>query len=237
MPKIGVNTVEATSQALQSELARLEYLLSGFIDDENLLENNGSPVKITSKNVAGLPSSSKPVDNTMKLIGGIDFNVNIWWKIYGKFLKNKEYTFVQDSKAWAIDQKRINQADLMGLYYRNNKSENIGLFVKQFIFPKTLNMRLAKYSDLTDDPNTPFNSESIEALRKIGNADQYVFCPTISSESNVDSSLKFGINILGVIDREDDVVVDVELKASAKLDEDEFYAVNVGIEMLFEVLK
>jgi len=62
MPKIGVeSSVAVTQTAIQEQINKIEYLLEGRLDDENIYRDGMRQIRVSSKKVVDLPDSTRPI--------------------------------------------------------------------------------------------------------------------------------------------------------------------------------
>ena len=246
MPKLNVNTVEVTQEAIEKELVEIGRLLQGRLADDNiLLDGDYNKVLLSAKNINGYPDVSRPISNSVKVVGGSDFNINVWWKLYLKFLKNTEFTIVQATNAWALDEKRSSFSDMssVGLYQETQVDEHrhtmgfknnlTNMYSKRYFFPRTLSMRPVTLLDLQ---NYDFPQDTKDMLGGFPNQDKYVVSPNLRADSNI-TEKDFYFSVSDAKKTIDGVYLDVDVHIDKDLGDEDYFAQSLSFEMLFEVVK
>ena len=127
MPKIsyidkvknGFDDTEVTAELIQNRLASINFLLRGYIDSDNLLDNesSGKTVYINQSTIMDLASETLPVDYSMKFFSHERSGESVYHKVYEELVdvcdSNPAFMTVggiQDSEMiWEYSDPRVSE--------------------------------------------------------------------------------------------------------------------------------
>lgn len=267
MPKISIPTttgdnprVTATKEQLNQALAKLDYLLSGQIDNDNLLQDrdSGTPFQIPTKTAVDYPDKTRPVDDSMKFFayqsGEDNFFDNVWSEIHTEFIQNPDLILLTGAQSWSLSKEVLAE---IGTYQNTQtSSKNIRkILSSQFIFNKpvvidkppnivpitnTELFEILTNSDVEiEDLDGADTTEAAFRKKHYSNkrASDYVIMPQIVATADYPSGKKPDISIdRNIFFDAENIILDVTLTVD-QFDETDFLNFQIILDVLCKVLR
>jgi hypothetical protein len=269
MPKISVPKttgdnplVEVVREDINNALARLDYLFSGRLDDDNLLQDrsSGKAFEIPTKTAVDYPDQTRPVNHCMKFFahqsGEDNFYDDVFSEIHTEFINNPDLILLTGSQAWSLSREVLESVNVID--ERTGRGGSKPIIRNQFTFNKPIiidkppnivpitNKELFEYMtnagveiQNSEESGSTIIDDIDEFLFKYcgKQSDNYVIMPQVTATADYPTGKKADINISNDITFSAEQITLNSTITVDQFDESDFLNFQLVIDVLCKVLR